>query len=234
MCLLNKNQKQWDSHSDLYSYFINELTEKKGNTDNILPKVLKLIGNIDNKKLLDYGCGEGRLSRVLYDLGAIVYAYDISMNMIKISKKKNNKRKIIYTSDFNSKNVFKKDFYDFVLCFMVLIAIKKDEIDKNLEMIYSVLEKDGHAIFINTNPKAIGHEFKDFFSEIKEENKKDGYPYKTYFRTSKGTFEIVDYYYSNNYLKDLYQKSGFKVIHEKIIEEQFLLHIVKKEFNREI
>jgi len=223
-----KNKKQWENYAELYSYFIDELEDKKGNTDNVFPRIIDMIGPVQKRKVLDYGCGEGRLARILYDLGADVYAFDISKNMIKKGKEKNENRKIIYSSDINSKVIFRENFYDFIFCFMVLITIKKGDLGCTLEKIYNVLKINGKAIFVNTNPETIGYKFENFFSEIEKKSRKDGCPYKTFFRTSKGTFDIIDYYYSSIFLRELYKKSGFTVIHEETIDEQFLLHIVEK------
>lgn len=223
------NQEQWNNASDLYSAFIDELQVKKGSTDSVFPRILKIIGKVKNKKIFDYGCGEGRLSRILYDLGSNVCAFDISESMIKKARDKNNSRNILYTSNSNSSDIFRNNYYDFVLGFMVLITIKRNNLSQTIDKIYRVLRKGGKAIFVNTNTDTLGHRFEDFYSEIKEENRKEGNPYKTSILASEGTLEVVDYYYSSTFLRELYLQSGFEIIHEETIEDQFLLQIVMKQ-----
>lgn len=222
------SREQWNKASDLYSAFIDELQVKKGSTDSVFPRILKLIGEVKNKRILDYGCGEGRLSRVLYNLGSNVCAFDISESMIKKARDKNNNRNIIYTSNSNSLDVFRNSYYDFVILFMVLITINENNLGQVIDRIYRILKKKGKAIFVNTNTDTLGHRFEGFYSEIEEENRKEGNPYKTFILTSKGILEVVDYYYSVTFLRELYLQFGFEIIHEEIIEDQFLLQIVMK------
>lgn len=219
---------QWNNASNLYSTFIDELQVKKGPTDNIFPRILELFGEVKNKKILDYGCGEGRLSRILYDLGSDICAFDTSESMIEEAKNRDNNREINYTSNSNFTDVLRNDYYDFVLAFMVFITMKKKDLTQAIDKIQTVLKKGGKAAFVNTDTDTLGRRFEDFYSEIKEEDRKEGSPYKTFILTSEGTLEVVDYYYSSTFLGELYLQFGFEIVHEEMIEDQFLLQIVTK------
>jgi len=52
------------------------------------PVLLELIGSVRGKKILDAGCGEGYLSRILAELGASVVAVDYSHKMLEIAKER--------------------------------------------------------------------------------------------------------------------------------------------------
>ena len=47
------------------------------------PIVTEVLGNIIGRRVLDLGCGSGKFTRILRDLGAIVTAVDISENAIE-------------------------------------------------------------------------------------------------------------------------------------------------------
>ena len=50
------------------------------------PKVLEILGPVEGKTILDYGCGTGKVSRVLRDKGALVVGVDISPPMLDIAR----------------------------------------------------------------------------------------------------------------------------------------------------
>ncbi len=52
------------------------------------PLILKLLGNIKNKRILDLACGNGYFSRLLKKKGALVTGIDFSKELIKIAKNK--------------------------------------------------------------------------------------------------------------------------------------------------
>ncbi len=54
-----------------------------------MPSMLKLLGDVKNKKILDFGCGTGIYSKLLTKKGAIVKGFDISPKMLKIAKIEN-------------------------------------------------------------------------------------------------------------------------------------------------
>jgi len=51
------------------------------------PSTLHYLKNIKNKKILDIGCGDGLLPRMLAEKGAKVVAFDVSKEQIALAKK---------------------------------------------------------------------------------------------------------------------------------------------------
>ncbi|MBP7708132.1 class I SAM-dependent methyltransferase [Candidatus Pacearchaeota archaeon] len=63
-------------------------TERSIHSDFICrPQVLELAGNINGKDVVDVGCGEGYVSRLLADRGASVIGIDNSNSLIAIARK---------------------------------------------------------------------------------------------------------------------------------------------------
>ncbi len=63
------------------------------------PSVVGELGSNIKGRILDVGCGEGRLARKMYDLGAEVVGYDIAPSKIAEAEEKEQegKRRIVYT-----------------------------------------------------------------------------------------------------------------------------------------
>ena len=61
------------------------------------PSVLKCLGDLDGKSVLDIGCGDGVLSRAMSERGARVTAFDISREQIELAKKLTPDERITYS-----------------------------------------------------------------------------------------------------------------------------------------
>ena len=77
---------------DIYDDFATEYAddvisrEEKGvEHDPIIPSMLEIIGEVAGLDVLDAGCGEGYLSRILAERGATVTGIDISARLLEDS-----------------------------------------------------------------------------------------------------------------------------------------------------
>tara|TARA_Y100000310_G_C20437561_1_gene694458 strand:+ start:82 stop:837 length:756 start_codon:yes stop_codon:yes gene_type:complete len=192
-----KNPKGW---------FYNELLE--------MPATLNLLGNVKNKKVLDFGCGTGIYAKQLTKKGALVKGFDVSSEMIKIAKDENPKLDLKvgsgYKIPFNEK---------FDIVFAALVLDYFSDWNKVFNQVKKVLKKNGHFIFSIGNPvsevvkkvkinektfRILGEN--DYFKEkkiysvwknINSKNMKIPIYHKTYETIIKtilnNGFEIVDY-----------------------------------------
>lgn len=187
------------------SYFYNEHLE--------MPTTLKMLGNVNGKKILDLGCGPGLYARILSNKGARVKGIDISKEEIKIAKREDPKSEFI-VGDIE-KLPFKNNEFDIVLSALVLGHLKSW--NKTLRGVNKVLKKGGIFVFSINNPisecakkvKWKGRKFrviKDYFKEkwVIEDwtDKKDAHAegahyHKTYETIInlliKNGFEIIGY-----------------------------------------
>jgi ubiquinone/menaquinone biosynthesis C-methylase UbiE len=89
-----------------------------------MPTFLNQIGALDNLKLLDAGCGEGRSARAFAKHGALVTGVDISQVMIEEAIRKENELPVgnkYFQSSCSNLNTLKDESFDVVTSFMALM-----------------------------------------------------------------------------------------------------------------
>ena len=194
----------WRTKKYPQGWFYNELLE--------MPATLKLLGNVKNKKILDFGCGSGILSKLLTKKGAKIKGFDISKEMLDIAKKENPKLDLKLGSGYN---IPFKEKFDIVVASLVVHYLK--DWNKMFKEVSKVLKKGGYFIFSTGNPVAeakkkikIGNKqisvLDNYFKEGKiygpwKDNKGKSIKMFSYHQTYetiiktiiKNNFEIVDY-----------------------------------------
>lgn len=199
-----KAYHNWRTKANPHGWFYNELLE--------MPSTLELLGNVNGKKLLDFGCGTGIYAKLLTKKGAKISGFDISPEMLEIAKNENPKLNLKLGSGY--KIPFKEKF-DIVLASLVVHYLQ--DWNKMLKEVKRVLKKGGEFVFSTGNPvaearKKIHHGKKKFvvldgyFNEGKifgpwrdnegNEMKMSSYhkTYETIIKTLiKNGFEIIDY-----------------------------------------
>ena len=144
---------------------INEWINKSQTNDfrmfYIMPYTLKKLGNVKNKYILDLGCGEGGYSRALAHKGAIVTSADCSGIMIEYARKKATEENLNidhYVINANSLNGINENYYDIVLCSMMLMDV--EDLDGTLKEIHRVLKPHGTVFISILHPCFKGKETK--------------------------------------------------------------------------
>jgi SAM-dependent methyltransferase len=78
----------WDKYAAEYAQFIARREQTDLDHDDLLLRILELLGPLDGRAVLDAGCGEGFLSRILETYGAQVTGLDLSPRLIEIARAK--------------------------------------------------------------------------------------------------------------------------------------------------
>ncbi len=172
--------------------------------------VAKLLEPIKSKKILDYGCGSGKFSEYLSQLGAEVVGIDISTSQLDIAKRIKNKN-IVYLLDNDNRinsvyiNYFDKAVLIFVLC---EISSKKIIIEV-LKRVHKLLKPSGELIILNPNwDKSNGRDFLTHQMKFTPELK-SGKSVTTILKTNP-PIHIPDYYWSKQDYLEILQDAGFK------------------------
>ena len=111
----------------------------------IMPYMLRLMGDVSNKKILDLGCGEGGYARALTRMGAKVVAIDCASHSIDYAKKQSTKEGLdidYYVRNSNDLYGMADNSFDVVLCSMMLMDC--EDLEGTLKEIVRVLKPNGH------------------------------------------------------------------------------------------
>ena len=79
---MDLSRNTYDQFADVYA----EMVEGRDETDPITSALLDELGSVQGMRVLDAGCGEGHLARILAARGANVTAIDVSPRLIDIAR----------------------------------------------------------------------------------------------------------------------------------------------------
>ena len=145
-------QKQWDDASDSWVDFVRIGKDWTRNEMNN-PAMFKMLGDIQDKKILDLGCGEGYNTRIMARKGANLIGIDFSEKMIKLAIEEENNEKLgikYIISNANDLKMFESHSFDIITSFLALQDIE-DYSGAILEA-SRILKNSGRFVFVITHP----------------------------------------------------------------------------------
>ncbi|MFC1803738.1 class I SAM-dependent methyltransferase [Thermoproteota archaeon] len=122
-----------------------------------IPAMLCLIGDVQDKTVLDAGCGYGFYAILLAKNGATVTGIDISENMIELAKKNAEKVSVKYqffVCDMQDLSMFSSNTFDLVTSSIVVNYI--DDLGKAFSEVFRVLKQNGVFTFSENHPMLKG------------------------------------------------------------------------------
>lgn len=120
--------------------------------DSRLNALLGNLSELDNKKVLEIGCGKGRFSNAVSEKGAFCVGIDASINLLKEAPKKN---KGIFFVLNATELAFRSDLFDAVFAVEVIEHIP--DLDKCVQEMTRVLKPDGILVIIDRNILSINN-----------------------------------------------------------------------------
>lgn len=115
----------------------------------IEPNLLRVLGNIQGKKVLDIACGEGFFASKLAEKGAIVHGIDIGEELIALAQKKYTKPTFQKLSATDIDRL-KSNEYDIAICILALQNI--DDVKSVFRGVSQVLKRGGRFVFVLNHP----------------------------------------------------------------------------------
>lgn len=135
------NQDEWDK-------VISELEGEFSKLQSYDKTIVEHIGEINNIKILDYGAGPAVMAKLLNGLGAKVKVYDISNEMREIATEKLGR-----SSVFDTVENIPNNYFDIVLCNLVLCIVDEENVLKILKDLKTKVAKKGKIYVGFCNPK---------------------------------------------------------------------------------
>ncbi|NIA02474.1 MAG: methyltransferase domain-containing protein [Nitrospirae bacterium] len=109
----------------------------------------KLLGDLKGKRVLDIGCGTGRIIQMLREHGAEIVAFDISEEMLGIVNRKFPNIECVVGDSDNLP--FEDESFDLVLGLFWIVHLR--DLRASFDEVYRVLKKGGRFILSNINQR---------------------------------------------------------------------------------
>lgn len=146
----------WGGVADWYNKHL-EKGDDTYHTKVIFPNILRMIGDVTGKKILDMACGQGIFAEQLRDKGGLVTGVDIGKELIKIAEEKSKTikekgtHKVIYhTASADDLFMLKNNSFDIVVCILALQNI--ENLQKTIEEARRTLVPNGVLYFVLNHP----------------------------------------------------------------------------------
>ncbi|SDC66108.1 class I SAM-dependent methyltransferase [Shouchella lonarensis] len=164
------------------------------------PAILSLIGDIKGKRVLDAGCGEGYLSRMLDNRGAKVTAVDYSTSMLDIAKKRTTKVDAITFQQGNCEDLsfLQSKSFDCIVSNMVIQDLANYE--QAFQEMHRLLVAGGTFVFSILHPCFVTPEYG-------WERGEDGEP---------SHWKVDKYFYEGAYEQDFGDKENMLFFHRTL------------------
>jgi len=156
--------QRWNQYAERYTANYDE----QGDIHRVVllnPTIFSLLEEIDGKQVLDAGCGEGYLSRLLMKEGARVTAVDYSHKMLDIAKERTHQQKAIQFLQGNCEDLtfLANEQFDCIVSNMVLQDL--EDYQAAIREMYRLLKPSStfifsilHPCFVTPNSGWIRHE----------------------------------------------------------------------------
>ena len=168
-------------------------------------------------KILDLGCGNGRVYELLKDKGIEYYGLDISEELIKKAKRSIAKGHFIVGDLLHTP--YKDGEFDIVLCVATLHHIpSKEAREKAIKEIYRVTKPGGHILltfwYFWNKPFYVKQIFRNFWFQLKKMSDLDPGDFYMPWRTGDGKTVTRRYFHAwrKGEIVSTLRKIGFKQI----------------------
>ena len=177
-----------------------------------LPEII--FEYVTGRRAMDFGCGTGRSTRFLHELGFNVVGVDIAEDMVKKAARidPEGDYRLIKESDLSQ---FESDAYDLVLSVFTFDNIPTMEKKvKNLKEFRRLLTSGGRVVNLVSSPEIYTHEWASFSTKDFPENKraKSGDKVKIIVTDIEDKRPVEDTIWPDECYQETYLKSGLEII----------------------
>ncbi len=197
--IMVSGQKQWGK-------VLKELESEKIKLAYYDNTLIPLLGNLKNKKVLDYGGGPAVLSTAIKAKGADSRLYDISSEMRERAGQR-----------IGRENVYKKvedipeGYFDFIICNLVFCIVPENEVKNIVKNIKDKIKDNGFAYFGFCNPLIFDvPESKIDFRMQTKHKYEDNHHYKKI--KKEGNYEIIESHRPIEWYIKVFKDAGLNLV----------------------
>ncbi len=234
----NEIERWWDEASEYYQEET-KIPTKEAHYGPFSPNenALKLLGNVNKKRVLELGCGGGQCSIAFAKKGALPTAIDISSKQLEFAKKlasENNVEVNFIKGNVENLKMLGDNYFDVVFSALTLMYIK--DLKKCFLEVKRVLKKGGtfvfsleHPFYLLMSPKnnKIEESYYDTGKKIQKETWPDGSKHRFIFYKRKVSDIINELLDSGFELGSVTEPFEIKKRGERIWEEGYSMRLVK-------
>ncbi len=143
-----KGETSWGHVANWYHEHVSE-SDDTYHEKVIKPNLLRVLGEVKGKRVLDVACGQGFFSRALNDAGAQVTGADIAPELIAIAKKLG-PASIRYLIAPATRMPLPDESFDAAVCVLALQNIK--DLSGTLAQVAHLLKKGGAFVIVLNHP----------------------------------------------------------------------------------
>lgn len=117
----------YDTYATEYAAYVERREQNGAEADpmGILPPLLELLGDVSGKAMLDAGCGEGFLARILAARGAHVTGIDLSPRLLQVARGKDSGHSIDFRqADLSQPLPELAEHFDVIASYLVLDDVR--------------------------------------------------------------------------------------------------------------
>ncbi len=192
------------------------MAEKFSDTRKFFWKDLEFLGDYveSGNRVLDFGCGNGRLLEILKNKKIEYYGTDVSEKLIKLAQEKYPKNKNNFSKISTQESLpFSREFFNCIFSIAVFHHFPREYQKKKIKELFDLLKPGGKIILAVWN------------LEEKYSEKEVYIP----FRDNEGKeFNRYHYVFSQNELENMLRKVGFKTILCDTIKNRNIVYIGEK------
>jgi len=186
----DKLADKWDSgytdHGDMNRKYV------------IDPAIFRLIGSVKGLSILDAGCGNGYLCRLLVKKDAkMVVGVDLSRRFIEIAKQKEKETPLGITyhkGTLCNLAMFQDETFDIVISNLAIMDV--NDLEKAVKELHRVLKKDGKLVFSIMHPCFSSPPVHGWVRMPQDSNRKEDWLYwkvDRYFERSMEIWQYLDW-----------------------------------------
>jgi 2-polyprenyl-3-methyl-5-hydroxy-6-metoxy-1,4-benzoquinol methylase len=204
--MTDHNNKKLIANQDKWAEVSRELKAEKIKLAFYDDTIIPLLGDLEGKKVLDYGGGPGVLLTALEKLGAKVKEYDISEEFRKQAAEKIGAENIYETAE-----EIPSDYFDFAICNLVLCIVDEDEVKRIVLNVKKAINKKGLAYIGFCNPKLLDVPETNLDLRPTPEHKYE--ENHSYMKTKKeGGYEIIENHRPIEWYENIYKEAGLSLV----------------------